>query len=220
MITRRRRVAAIQTGQTPTHRRFRHSGHSASCPSVPSAAGAVAERRASGYYVRMTTPQVETARAADRAELLDLLLRAFQVGNPNHPTFDSLYPDLFEPSDEALGRHLIVRREGRIVACVGSYPVELVIGTCRLRVAGIGQVAVATGTRASAGRRPATTSACPSLRAVRVRPPMAGRLRRSAPTSPCRTSSGRCARRILCGRCATASPGIVAGSAARPKRGW
>ena len=84
---------------------------------------------------------VETARAADRCELLDLLLRSFRAQTPQHPAFDSLYPDLFQPTDECLGRHLIVRRDGHIAACAGVYPVEMQIGPCRLRVAGIGQVA-------------------------------------------------------------------------------
>ncbi len=84
---------------------------------------------------------IDTAKAADRDELLDLLLRAFKTRSPDHLPFDILYPDVFDPTDEAMGHHYIIRENGRITACVGSYPLDLQLGPVKLRVAGIGQVA-------------------------------------------------------------------------------
>lgn len=99
--------------------------------------------------VAMHNPHIEQARPADRAELLDLLHRVFFNSDPKHPRFERLYPDLFVSEEEPLRRHLVVRREGCIVACVGSYPIELALGPCRVRLAGIGQVATAPEARGS-----------------------------------------------------------------------
>lgn len=54
-----------------------------------------------------------------------------------------MYPDLFTPTAEAVGRHQIIRKAGRIVACLGTYPAVLRIAGCRVPVAGLGQVATA-----------------------------------------------------------------------------
>jgi predicted N-acetyltransferase YhbS len=90
---------------------------------------------------------IDAARAADRDELLDFLLTAFRVNAPQHPPFDALYPDLFGANDAAMGRHLVIREGGRIAACVGAYPMDVRIGPCSVRVAGIGQVACAPDRR-------------------------------------------------------------------------
>ena len=86
---------------------------------------------------------IEHARGADRAELLDFLYAVFTRNNPNHARFETFCDDLFEPTDEVMGRHLVVREGGRIVSCVGAYPMDLRIGGCRVRFAGIGQVSTA-----------------------------------------------------------------------------
>lgn len=83
---------------------------------------------------------LEVARSQDRDELLALLLRAFRVDNPQHPPFETLYPDLFAANDIAMGRHRIIREQGRITACVGAYPMEVRLGPCTVRTVGIGQV--------------------------------------------------------------------------------
>ncbi len=89
----------------------------------------------------MTTHQIEPARATDRDALLDLLVKAFQDKNPAHPRFEDLYPEMFPPSDEAMGRHLVIRGEsGRPVSCVGTYPVDLQLGPARVSTLGLGQV--------------------------------------------------------------------------------
>jgi len=90
---------------------------------------------------------IEHAKVADRAELLDLLLKAFRENNPDHPPFDILYPELLAATDAAMRLHLIIRENGRITACVGVYPLDLRIGPVQVRVAGIGQVVCAPEAR-------------------------------------------------------------------------
>ncbi len=86
---------------------------------------------------------IEPARGADRAELLDFLYAVFTRGNPKHARFETFCDDLFEPTDAVMGRHLVVREGGRIVSCVGAYPMDLRIAGRRVRFAGIGQVSTA-----------------------------------------------------------------------------
>ena len=83
---------------------------------------------------------LEDARAADRAELLDYLQGAFKTNDPNHARFEALYPDLFDATDEAMGRHRVIRENGKIRACVGWYPMRVRVGACEADVYGIGQV--------------------------------------------------------------------------------
>ena len=59
---------------------------------------------------------IEHATARDRRELLDFLLGVFRAARPDHPPFEDIYPDLFLEDDEVLGRHAVIREEGRIVA--------------------------------------------------------------------------------------------------------
>ena len=87
--------------------------------------------------------QIEFAKGADRAELLDFLYAVFTRANPKHPRFETFCDDLFEPTDDVMGRHAIVREGGRIVSCVGAYPMDLRIAGSRVRFAGIGQVSTA-----------------------------------------------------------------------------
>jgi predicted N-acetyltransferase YhbS len=88
-----------------------------------------------------TGPRIEHATAADREELLAFLLEVFRRGNPNHAPFDVIYPDLFLPDDEVMGLHAVIRMDGRIVSCVGMYPMTVQVGKCRVKSAGVGQVA-------------------------------------------------------------------------------
>lgn len=84
--------------------------------------------------------KMEFAKASDQAELLDFLHAVFCRNNPSHPRFETLYPDLLEATDEAMGRHAIVRMNGRIASCVGMYTMEMQVGGYRVPIAGIGQV--------------------------------------------------------------------------------
>lgn len=90
--------------------------------------------------------QTGFARSGDRDELLDFLLAVFRRDRPDHPSFDTLYPDLFADTDADMGRHAVVRDgAGRIVACVGAYPMTVRVAGCDIPVAGIGQVSTAAG---------------------------------------------------------------------------
>lgn len=92
---------------------------------------------------------IELARASDRQELIDFLLSVFKGNNPNHAPFDKIYPDLFLADDEVMGRHAVIREGGRIAACVGTYPMLMQVGGCRIKTVGVGQVATA---KASTGK--------------------------------------------------------------------
>jgi len=96
----------------------------------------------------MTTFKLEDARAADRQELLDFLHGAFKTNDANHPRFETLYPDLFDPVDAAMARHRIIRDDaGRIGACVGGYPMRARVGACEVDVWGVGQVSCSPALR-------------------------------------------------------------------------
>lgn len=87
---------------------------------------------------------VSFATASDCEQLLDFLPSVFRRENPNHGRFEDLFPDLFLPTDEAMGHHAVVRDgAGRIVACVGAYPMTLRVAGCAVPIAGIGQVSTA-----------------------------------------------------------------------------
>ena len=90
---------------------------------------------------------IEHATARDRRELLDFLLGVFRAARPDHPPFEDIYPDLFLEDDEVLGRHAVIREEGRIVACVGTYLIPAQLGGCQVMTAGVGQVATAPAAR-------------------------------------------------------------------------
>ena len=86
------------------------------------------------------TGTIELATVKDREELLDLLYRVFTHNNPTHPRFEKMYPDLFVPTEEALGCHAIMRVDGRIKACVGVYPMTVRTAGYEMTVAEVGQV--------------------------------------------------------------------------------
>ena len=87
---------------------------------------------------------ISFATASDCEQLLDFLPSVFRRDKPDHSRFEDLYPDLFLPTDEAMGHHAVVRDgDGRIVACVGAYPMTLRVAGCDVPIAGIGQVSTA-----------------------------------------------------------------------------
>ena len=87
---------------------------------------------------------VSFAKASDCEQLLDFLPAVFRRNDPTHPRFEDLYPDLFLPTDEAMGNHAVVRDDaGNIVACVGAYPMTLRVAGCDIPIAGVGQVSTA-----------------------------------------------------------------------------
>lgn len=83
--------------------------------------------------------QIVRLTAADFAEAMDFCNMVFSMsGRPHH--FQSLLPKLYQPDDEKMRAHFAIRRDGRIRAVVGMYPMTLHIGPHELKVAGIGGV--------------------------------------------------------------------------------
>lgn len=77
-------------------------------------------------------------RAADFEELMEFLPRAFRWST----RFDQVLPAIYQPTDEHMACCSVIRRNGRIAAHVGFFPIELRVGDATLRVAGVGGVAV------------------------------------------------------------------------------
>lgn len=84
--------------------------------------------------------RITPLEANDFEETIDFLNLVFSVYEPHD--FERLLPKLYRPTDEAMGRHLAVKRDGRIRAIVGVYPIELNIANTLLRIAGVGAVSV------------------------------------------------------------------------------
>ena len=77
--------------------------------------------------------------AADFEETMDLLNYAFGYSHGPHD-FPSLLPKLYRPTDEHMRCNHAIRRDGRLVAAVGVFPMTWHVGAAALRVAGIGGV--------------------------------------------------------------------------------
>lgn len=60
----------------------------------------------------------------------------------NDPNFAELVPALYQPTDQHMRRNLAIRRNGRIAAIVGVFPIDWVVGSVHLHLAGIGGVSV------------------------------------------------------------------------------
>ena len=58
------------------------------------------------------------------------------------PDFASLLPALYKPTDQHMSRNYALRRDGRIAAIVGLFPITWIVGDQRLSLAGIGGVSV------------------------------------------------------------------------------
>lgn len=69
---------------------------------------------------------VEKLRAKDYDELLDLMNLVFTV--PDGRGFETELPKMWRRTDEAMGKHLAIRIDGKIAASLGVYPLPMVIG--------------------------------------------------------------------------------------------
>ena len=83
---------------------------------------------------------IERATKKDFKALMDLMAHSYRARNPSHSRFEELLPDLYEPTEESMRCHMIVRQDGRIAASVGVYPFEVRCGSVQLKVAGVGGV--------------------------------------------------------------------------------
>jgi GNAT superfamily N-acetyltransferase len=77
-------------------------------------------------------------RAADFDDAMDFLNLVFSAHAPHD--FARLLPTLYRPTDEHMGYNYAVRKDGRIRAIVGLFPIAWQVGSVRLRVGGIGGV--------------------------------------------------------------------------------
>ena len=83
--------------------------------------------------------RVERLKANDFEELLDFLNLVFSQAYSPHD-FLTFLPRLFAPTDASMQNHFVVKKNGRIRAVVGLYPMTLLVGSTPLKVAGIGSV--------------------------------------------------------------------------------
>ncbi|NCC52345.1 MAG: GNAT family N-acetyltransferase, partial [Spartobacteria bacterium] len=95
--------------------------------------------------------EVRTATVADAAALLATMNSAFTADDPSFVGFETLLPDLYQPTEACMGCHRLLRDGGTITSSAGIYPVDVRIGDIRLRVAGIGGVATHPAYRGSGG---------------------------------------------------------------------
>lgn len=83
---------------------------------------------------------VERLTAADFEETMDLLDLAFNRPNKNQG-FETLLPRIYKKTDESMSNNFAIRKNGRIRAIVGVYPMIFQSGLQTLKFAAIGSVA-------------------------------------------------------------------------------
>ena len=84
--------------------------------------------------------EITRGRPEDFGELMDFLLRCFRTGNPAHERFEIIYPDLYTPAAENMAHNLLAREQGRIVGCVGGFPIQIAVDGQTIEIGGIGGV--------------------------------------------------------------------------------
>lgn len=85
----------------------------------------------------MSEPIVQLT-ANDFEDAMDFLNLVFSVHGPHD--FARLLPKVYRPTDEHMQHNYAIKRNGRIRAMVGLFPMTLVIGGTFLKLAGIGGV--------------------------------------------------------------------------------
>lgn len=86
------------------------------------------------------TDQIVLLQASDFDELVAFLDAAFEFGPKT--SFPVLIPALYQPTDEHMRCNYAIRRQGKLAAVVGLFPITLRVGNAILRIAGIGSVSV------------------------------------------------------------------------------
>ncbi|MFP4187495.1 MAG: GNAT family N-acetyltransferase [Acholeplasmataceae bacterium] len=87
----------------------------------------------------MKNPTIEQLQADHFEEALDFINMVFSLAS--RPTdFKVILPDLYQPTDEHMSAHHVIRERGRIKALVGIYPGHYVVGRTKLSMARIGAV--------------------------------------------------------------------------------
>lgn len=81
------------------------------------------------------------ARLDEFAEVMHFIDRVFRPGQRGRRIVQGQYPHLYQPDEQHMRRHLILRDEGKIVGQLAIHPLQLRVGTLRLKAGGIGTVA-------------------------------------------------------------------------------
>jgi predicted N-acetyltransferase YhbS len=90
--------------------------------------------------------RIERLSSKDFEEAMDFANMVFSM-TYGPMDFVRFLPRLYKPTDECMGRNLVVRENGKIRALVGMYPDQVMIGDVRLRLGGIGAVSSHPGDR-------------------------------------------------------------------------
>ena len=91
------------------------------------------------------TDTIERLTLADYDELIPYLARAFKKESADW--FTQALPTIYQPTDESMRCNYAVRREGKIAAVVGVFPMVWSVGGTRLPIAGIGGVSTSPDCR-------------------------------------------------------------------------
>ncbi len=84
------------------------------------------------------TDRIEHLTAADYEECVTFLQYSFG----DTLRFDEVLPAVYQPTDQWMHCNLAIRREGRIAAVVGAFPITWQVGERTLKMVGIGGVSV------------------------------------------------------------------------------
>jgi predicted N-acetyltransferase YhbS len=90
--------------------------------------------------------QIERLSSKDFEEAIDFMNMVFSMAY-GPMDFVKFLPRLYRPTDECMGRNIVVRENGRIRALVGMYPDQVMVGDVLLRLGGIGAVSSHPGDR-------------------------------------------------------------------------
>ncbi|MGC9349975.1 MAG: GNAT family N-acetyltransferase [Anaerolineae bacterium] len=89
-------------------------------------------------------PEIRHPRVEEFEDLMRYLERAF---GHSKGFFERVYPQLYQPTEEAMSWAYVIGEEGKILSHVGLYPIETVTAGVRLSVGGIGAVSTAPEAR-------------------------------------------------------------------------
>lgn len=89
-------------------------------------------------------PEIRHPRVEEFEDLMRYLERAF---GHSKGFFERVYPQLYQPTEEAMSWAYVIAEGGEILSHVGLYPIETVTAGVRLSVGGIGAVSTAPEAR-------------------------------------------------------------------------
>lgn len=96
----------------------------------------------------MSETEMIRLMSADFDEAMDFMNMVFSMSG-GQTDFAALLPKLYRPDDRLMRDNLAIRRNGRLRAVVGSYPMQLQVGQAVLSVRGIGGVSTHPAERKS-----------------------------------------------------------------------